>query len=132
MSFLLSNQAQTFSKQEQTELRAQPSTGANLPHGLHHEGLDSSSWEAPKALLGHNLNVSFPLQAGVRHLPRGAGAFPGIAGCFHFPSWVERRSLRTCWHVILTSVANRSGLFYRNLYSPPACVRDRLLETVLE
>lgn len=86
-------------------------------------------------LLGYNLNVSFPLQAGVSRFPRaggGAGAFPGAAGCFDFPSWVERSSLRTCWRLILTGAANRGGLFYRNPYSPPACVRDRLLETVLE
>lgn len=53
MSFLLPNQAQTLSKQERTELGAELSAGVNLPHSLHHEGSDFSSWEASKTLLDH-------------------------------------------------------------------------------
>lgn len=55
---------------------------------------------APKTLLGRDLNISFPPQAGESHSHRAAdgkaGAFSDFAGCFDFPSLVEKSSLCTC------------------------------------
>lgn len=83
---LFPNQAQTSSKQEQMSCPWVPT----CPMVCITRNMTLPPGKLPKTLLSHNLNVSTPLQAGVHHFPGadgGAGAFPGGAGCFDFPSW---------------------------------------------
>lgn len=83
---LFPNQAQTSSKQEQMSCLWVPT----CPMVCITRNMTLPPGKLPKTLLSHNLNVSIPLQAGVHHFPGadgGAGAFPGGAGCFDFPSW---------------------------------------------
>lgn len=87
---LFPNQAQTSSKQEQMSSEPSCPWVPTCPMVCITRNMTLPPGKLPKTLLSHNLNVSIPLQAGVHHFPgagRGAGAFPGGAGCFDFPSW---------------------------------------------
>lgn len=66
------------------------------------------------------------------HTVDGELLLSALAGCFDFPNPVELSSLHTCSRSILAGRENQSCLLYQNPSTPPACVRDRLLETTLE